>query len=541
MIRRFAPLAALLALAGCDDPYLPALDINGGGEPFSSREATLLEFELDGEHTTTSSWSQQQQIEGQLLYTIGHLNGDDSVGRLDKMTLTNIRSESIGGGLYRVTYHLKMPVAWGSKTNLPTSYELTLPKRADYLGLDEFTDKYKESCVDWGAHDVDSGSMWYYYRPHASGCVLAPADVVTVTAAVTVSPENTTGKYPEYHEVWKDSSLDVVAIFGKYEDGATTASDAGISAYNRFLNAVKQQLGTGITSVPSTVPSNPGVAVPDVTFKKTYSDGRKVTITALLVDNVRTAGPAFDTRYNALSLTADMIFYNGHAGLGSNVRALANKGQFAPGKYQIFFMNGCDTFAYVDGALAQKKASINPDDPHGTKYLDMVTNAMPSFFSEMPTASMAFVKALLDKSAPKKYEEIFAGIDSDEVVVVTGEEDNVYFPGYVPGPENPAWSGLEVAGSVNQYQEARHQTPLLPVGRYVVMLAHDPMAPGAGDADLYVRKDLAPTTTKWDCRPYYDGSDEECRVQLDQPGVLHVMVRGYAVGASGYLLTAKPE
>lgn len=543
MIRRFALAALTVLAAGCEDPYLPYLDVNGGSDPFSSREATLLDFEFEGELTTTSSWSQRQQIEGQLLYTIGHLNWDDSVGRLDKLSLTNIRSESIGGGLYRVTYDVKMPVAWGSKTNLPTSYELVLPKRADYLGLDEFTDKYKEDCVDWGAHDVDSGSMWYYYRPQRSGCALAPEHVVRLTAAVTVSPENTTGKYPEYHEVWKDDSLDVVAIFGKYEDGATTSADAGISAYNRFLAGVKQTLGTGLTTVPATVPSNPGVSMPDVTFTKTYADGRTVTITALLVDNVRTAGPSFDTRYNALSLTADMIFYNGHAGLGSNVRALANKGQFVAGKYQIFFMNGCDTFAYVDGALAQKKAALNPDDPNGTKYLDMVTNAMPSFFSEMPTASMAFVKALLAKDAPMKYEDIFAGIDSDEVVVVTGEEDNVYVPGYDPDEENggEAWGGMEVAGSVNQGQDARHQTPTLPAGRYVFTLTHDPMSPGEGDADLYVRTGLAPTTSSWECRPYVDGSDEECRVTLDAPAVVHLMVRGYSAGASAYVLTGNPE
>ena len=43
-----------------------------------------------------------------------------------------------------------------------------------------------------------------------------------------VTLENTTGKYPEYDKVWEDGTLRVVAIFGKYEDGATTSSDAGI-------------------------------------------------------------------------------------------------------------------------------------------------------------------------------------------------------------------------------------------------------------------------------------------------------------------------
>jgi len=543
MNRQLALLLPVVALVGCADPYLPYVGIGESEEPFSSAQATLLDFEFNGQITTESSWGLKQQIESQILYTIGQLNGNKSVGRIDKMVLTDVRSEVLASGLTKVTYHAKLPVAWGSKTNLPTAYEFLLPLRADYTGLDAFTDEYKATCVDFGAHDVDSGSMWYYYRPKKTGCVLGADDIARIPAVVTVSPENTNNKYPEYHMVWKDQTLDVVAIFGKYEDGATSSSDAGIAAYNKFVSSLRTTLGaTGLTTVPATVPSAPGVAMPDVMFKKVYTDGRRVNVTALLVDNVRTAPASFDTRYNALSLTADVIFYNGHAGLGSNVRALANKGQFAPGKYQIFFMNGCDTFAYVDGALAQKKASINPDDPNGTKYLDIMTNAMPSFFSSMPAASMALIKGLLVPTTPKKYQEIFKNIDAAEVVVVTGEEDNVYVPGYDPNANNPvAWSGMEVAGSVTQNQEARHQTPLLAAGRYVFTLAHDPMAPAAGDADLYVKMGSAPTTSTYDCRPYDGGSNETCTVSLTTPAIVHVMVRGYDAGANGYVLTGKPE
>jgi hypothetical protein len=92
-------------------------------------------------------------------------------------------------------------------------------------------------------------------------------------------------------------------------------------------------------------------------------------------------------------------------------------------------MNGCDTFAYVDGSLAQTRSSLNRDDPSGTKYMEFVTNAMPSFFSSMPAASTAVVTSLLDYKAPKTYEEMFKGIDRAEVVLVTGEEDNVFKPG----------------------------------------------------------------------------------------------------------------
>lgn len=48
---------------------------------------------------------------------------------------------------------------------------------------------------------------------------------------------------------------------------------------------------------------------------------------------------------------------------------------------------------------------------------------------------------------------------------------------------------------------------------------------GTGDADLYVRKGAAPTTSSYDCRPYKSGSAEQCSVV--GPGQVYVAVRGY--------------
>ena len=92
-------------------------------------------------------------------------------------------------------------------------------------------------------------------------------------------------------------------------------------------------------------------------------------------------------------------------------------------------MNGCDSFAYVDGAMAQARALLNTNDPTGTKYMDFVTNAMPSFFSSMPAASSALVTGFLSYERPQTYDKMFQGIDRAEVVLVTGEEDNEFKPG----------------------------------------------------------------------------------------------------------------
>ncbi|MEZ4404425.1 MAG: hypothetical protein R3B06_30680, partial [Kofleriaceae bacterium] len=49
---------------------------------------------------------------------------------------------------------------------------------------------------------------------------------------------------------------------------------------------------------------------------------------------------------------------------------------------------------------------------------------------------------------------------------------------------------------------------------------------GDGDADLYVRKNAAPTAGAYDCRPYRDGTAEECSIV--GPATVYVGVNGYA-------------
>lgn len=394
---------------------------------FSSNQATLLDFEFDGTLLTDVTWNDEQTIQDQLLYTIGHLNEQKSVGRLDALELTNI-TKTKEGAKTKLAYHAKLPVAWGSKTDLPTSYEFMLPRDVSSAEQQRFTAAHKDTCVDRAAHDVDAGSMWYYYRPENDACAIGEEEIIRTTAAITKSKLNTQGKYPELHRVWEDDRLEVISIFGKNkEDGG--AGDVGVSGFNTFVRTMKSELGPDAVVTPANAGNAPAPAVKDVTIEVTRPDGKTVKVTAFLVDAITKVWPGFDERYEALTPTADLIAYNGHAGLGQNVRALARKGEWVKGKYQMFFMNGCDTFAYVDGSLAETRAALNPDDPSGTKYMEFITNAMPSYFHSMPAASSAMVRGLLGFDQPRTYDKIFEGIDRAEVVLVTGEEDNVYKPG----------------------------------------------------------------------------------------------------------------
>ena len=158
--------------------------------------------------------------------------------------------------------------------------------------------------------------------------------------------------------------------------------------------------------------------------------------------------------------------------------------------------------------------------PIGTKYVDIVTNALPSFFRSMPGATMAMIRGLMARDNPQTYEQMFRHIDPSEVVLVSGEQDNTFVPG---GGGNPViWDGFFDGGRLERNQEFRFETPVLAAGRYVFDLT------GTGDADLYVRVGSAPTTTSFDCRPFRSGSTESCEIELPAPAPVHVMVRGFS-------------
>ncbi|WP_444994536.1 pre-peptidase C-terminal domain-containing protein [Aliikangiella sp. IMCC44359] len=61
---------------------------------------------------------------------------------------------------------------------------------------------------------------------------------------------------------------------------------------------------------------------------------------------------------------------------------------------------------------------------------------------------------------------------------------------------------------------------------------------GTGDADLYVRKGAASTTTSYDCRPYKNGNTENCDFTNPGADTWHIDVRGYRA-SSGVTLNIK--
>lgn len=513
-------LAACAAPATLEVPDEAAVKVEEG-KADSSAIAVFVDFELDGEVIAPSGTSSSAAIEAQLLYTVGQLNARSSVARLDDARVTDVQTSAVSGGT-RVTYHASLPVAWGQRTDIPSVFELVLPRTVGARALQTFTDRYKTPCTLPG-HTVAVNNFWYHFRPAIETCQLADDDVVRTFADVSVSTVNTNGRYPEYHRIWEDDVLKVVAVFGRETRGATANTDPGISAYNTLARTLRDDLYTYYPlTTPETIPDEPGVAIPEIEISAVFPDGRAIEVTLILVDEVRTAGAAFDRRYAELTPDADLIVYNGHAGLGTNVDAFAQKGAWRAGQYAIVFLNGCDTYTYFDRTLIDRHRAVNPDDPNGTRYLDVVNNAMPAYFSQFSRATMALIDGLLSYDLPRTYQQMFAQMDRRQVVLVSGEQDNEYVPSYRGGSSRgtTSWSGMTGSGTLASGAQRRYATPVLAPGRYVFSIE------GTGDADLYVQTGTEPSLSTYECRPYLNGSNESCVIELSNAAAIHALVHG---------------
>lgn len=417
-MRRFASvLSAVVACSGAPEPH-DEERVDTIAQPFESAEAKLHDFEFDGRlfAGTNEPVALATLVRAQLMYAIGQLNGDRSVGWYERLELSAITAQPLAAtNRYDVRYHARLPVAWGA-SSVPEGYTFTLPAAVSAEDQTRFTQKYGTTCVDPYGGDLnagerpDAGRMFLFYRPEREGCILAPEDVV--------------------------------------------------KAYEDFLGKASSLLGAAPVE---------RLTMDDrrrARIRATLDDGRTVRVEATLIGpGVEDESAAFDAWYEAASPNADVILYSGHAAHGANVRELMKKGSFRPAKYVIFVVNGCDTLAYVDRTLADRRAALNPDDPSGTKYMDTVSNVLGPWFRNGDETAMSLLESIVvatgPRAAPRTYRQILSRIDRDQIAVVTGEEDNkfpIVEPTVVRTPaDEPGAAEEKVADDPSRESNARSE------------------------------------------------------------------------------------
>ncbi len=204
-------------------------------------------------------------------------------------------------------------------------------------------------------------------------------------------------------------------------------SDGGVREFNAMVAEVER----GMTD-EAKKEIDPGSSVrraTTITGKKKI-DGRTVTVslTAILVDSVASAGEDFDALYKPASEKADYVYYGGHSGLGTNIRSLADRAVVAKGKYQVVYLNGCQTFGYLGTTWNDKKRAANGEsDPEGTKDLDIFMTGLPAY-DDAAKSMLSIYKALEGSATPKTVNTLLEDFSSYHLNVVFGEDDNVFKP-----------------------------------------------------------------------------------------------------------------
>ena len=156
-----------------------------------------------------------------------------------------------------------------------------------------------------------------------------------------------------------------------------------------------------------------------------------------------------------------------------------------------------------------------------------------------PAKTPAQIRTLLTSTArafpSTPSQPIGAGIvdAAAAVAAATGGAGPTPDPGPDPG-DGGLQNGVPVTGVSGAAGSTQRWTFTVPAGARNLVIA---ISGGSGDADLYVRRGTAPTTSAYDCRPYRAGNAESCSFATPQAGTWHVLVRGYT-SFSGVTLRA---
>ncbi|MCF7837803.1 MAG: choice-of-anchor D domain-containing protein [Candidatus Marinimicrobia bacterium] len=93
-----------------------------------------------------------------------------------------------------------------------------------------------------------------------------------------------------------------------------------------------------------------------------------------------------------------------------------------------------------------------------------------------------------------------------------------------PGDAIPLENGIPLTGLAGAADSERLYMLEVPPGATLLRIV---ISGGTGDADLYVRRDSAPTLDDWDYRPYLYGNDETVEVENPAAGVWYVLVHAW--------------
>ncbi|MEM9691662.1 MAG: hypothetical protein AAGA56_03895 [Myxococcota bacterium] len=425
-VRVLGLAAVLCTAAGCEAPE-PTTETSS----FTSAEDTLLEFSFSSElwaPVQLEVADHREHVMAQLLYLSGELDHQrDAHGQFGDVVFDELRVEPLEGraDLERVVYTVRLPVAWSRGGPIPETYPLVMPRVIEEEALGAFNERYAGVC---GPAQYGAETLWYDYQPVATECATEQSDIVRSVAEVAPYTEAMTLRRPEYEKFWADDEFRVVIVHGTEHASSVDSSDPGVAEYLKL----RRSLEVRYPDAEWTEESTPSGIYDHWRLEAdipAYEGGAgKLVVDAILADALARMGGDFDSRFATLSAPADFVAYAGHSAGSRKVVALADKMTVTPEHYQVVFLDGFSTLAYLDRTLTNRRREVNglAEDPNGTEYLDLILNAQPvPWWSGADSLERLIVALSADEA--QSYLDIVDGLSASGVTVVAGADDNPRF------------------------------------------------------------------------------------------------------------------
>ncbi len=379
-----------------------------GGNFVHLADARVQGVEIETDSESKGEW--ENDIRNQLHYLVSQLRDINATPGLWHSLKLEIKSVSRGSkAKNRLTYDATFVASWPRNAPLPSSRSAIFPLRGDEVGMEEFEQKYLTPC----AHE---SPLWYYFTPKKPGCPLGqknlPEDAQWVTLTAEVSLLNTTNKFPEYHKIWEDKKLVITHVMGNMISLKTNAPPDS-ELHRKFAN-----------TYPGATHTTEAQAFSHVTQVSQYNSPSGLIILRtlrILQGNIQGATDAFKSEFQSYMKDSDVISYNGHAGLGKNIRAFSHLLTFTPGRYYLVFLNACVPFAYFDSAMFEAQNRANPNHPW-SKHLDILVVTGIGYFAETKDILELIQSLTAQKS---NFRNLTPTLDRFAPMVL-GEEDNAW-------------------------------------------------------------------------------------------------------------------
>jgi hypothetical protein len=429
---------------------------------FESAHSRLLDARIDQGIMHASNAHKPtllSEISEQLYYLRGQLQEINGISNnpYAKIEITDITGTPQQG--YVVRYRANMQIAWPEETPLPSSFDAFIPRFGSEAGRTAFFDRYSRRCRT-GGDEIAARYYWYYYRIQSQNCTVRTdiaettlSSPVSFPVSVVPSSEQTQGKFPEYDKIWDDEKLVITFVRGMSSHSSPLPTyDEGA---NHFNLGIRRYLDTWGPPSSGNL-SQEEIANEDFDFARNKPQvqmkwdtipehpGKILDVMGFFLEEISAMPSAMRVPFNQRVLESDIVVYAGHSGLGGNIRTFAGlPADFTRGRYQLFVINGCITYSYVDNTLLNRHGTKN-NAAQPTKYLDVITNAMPAYFMDLNQVDFAIIDSTFNKLS---YKDMLAKFPRVQRANVIGEQDNAFPQAFVEDLPtqsacNPSWGQI---------------------------------------------------------------------------------------------------